>query len=98
MKLVALYKKPEDLEAFNEAYFNTHIPLVEKVPGIVNTEFTHIRATLQGEPYFLMTVLTFSDKDSFKAGLNSPEMAAAGENLDSFAKGQYTLFFGSDSP
>ena len=98
MKLVALYKQPADIDAFNEAYFNTHIPLVENVPGIVNTEFTYIRATLQGEQYFLMTVLTFADKDSFKAGLNSPEMAAAGENLDSFAKGQYTLFFGSDSP
>jgi hypothetical protein len=26
--------------------------------------------------------------------MNSPEMAAAGESLDSFAEGEYTLLFG----
>jgi uncharacterized protein (TIGR02118 family) len=96
MKLVALYKEPEDRDQFKKKYFEGHIPLIEKVPGLVGTEFTYIRAALQGETYYMMAVLTFADKESFKKGLNSPEMAAAGEYLDSFAKDQYTLFFGSD--
>jgi hypothetical protein len=33
-----------------------------------------------------MAVLKFADKDSFKAGMKSPENAEAGANLMSFAK------------
>ena len=98
MKLIALYKEPADPAGFDEAYFKNHIPLVEKVPGLLRTEITHIRATLQGERYYMMAVLHFADEESFKAGLNSPEMATAGESLDSFAKGQYTLLFGAEMP
>jgi uncharacterized protein (TIGR02118 family) len=31
--LVAIYKKPADVEAFEEHYFGTHIPLAKKMPG-----------------------------------------------------------------
>jgi hypothetical protein len=41
-------------------------------------------------------VLYFEDEAAFKAGMTSPEMLAAGENLDSFAKGNYVLMFGQD--
>ena len=94
IKLVALYKQPDDAMAFEEAYFSTHIPLIHKVPGLLDIKFTHFTRTLVGEPYYMMAEMYFQDKEMLKAGLRSPEMAAAGENLDSFAKGQYTLMFG----
>ncbi len=94
MKLVALYNRPADPEAFDKAYFGEHIPLVEKVPGLLETKITRLRASMRGQDYYLMAELYFEDEAAFKAGMNSPEMAAAGENLDSFARGEYTLMFG----
>ena len=37
-KLIALYKKPADVAAFNEYYFATHVPLAKKVPGLRSSE------------------------------------------------------------
>ncbi len=96
MKLVALYKQPSDPEAFDRAYFETHIPLIQKVPGIQKTRITRFTRTIAGEGYYLMAEMFFADQGALKAGMKSPEMAAAGENLDGFAKGLYTLMFASE--
>ena len=93
-KLIALYKQPADPAAFDKAYFDTHLPLLEKVPGLQKTEITRFSRTLMGEGYYLMAQMYFADADAMKAAMKSQEMAAAGENLDSFSKGMYTLMFG----
>ena len=92
MKLIALYKQPEDPEAFKSAYFDTHLPLIKKVPGLLEVYASIQTRTLVGEtgPY-MVAEMRFADKAALVAGLNSPEMATAGKNLDSFAKDQYTL-------
>ncbi|KAA3647915.1 MAG: EthD family reductase [Chloroflexi bacterium] len=97
MKLLALYATPKDSEAFEKAYFETHVPLIEKVPGLLSVKVTRINRVVVGKraPY-MVTEMEFADKEARKAGLNSPEMAAAGENLDSFAEGLYTLCFAED--
>ena len=95
-KLIALYKSPQDPEAFDEAYFNTHLPLIAKVPGIQSTKVTRITRTLTGDGFYMMAEMNFSDKEALKNGMRSPEMAAAGENLNSFASGLSTLMFGED--
>ena len=98
MKLIALYKQPEDREAFDQAYFDTHLPLIAKVPGLERTVITRISRSLMGENYYLMAEMYFTDESALKQGLRSPEMAAAGENLDSFAKGMYSLLYGDEEP
>jgi hypothetical protein len=45
----------------------------------------------------MMAVMEFDGLDALKAGMRSPEMAAAGENLDSFASGLVTLMSGEDT-
>jgi uncharacterized protein (TIGR02118 family) len=96
MKLIALYKHPSDLAAFDEAYFKTHLPLIEKVPGIQKTVVTRINRTVMGDGYYMMAEMYFADADALKAGMRSPEMAAAGENLNAFAGGLVTLMFGQE--
>lgn len=97
MKVIALYRHPEDPDAFDKAYFETHIPLIEKVPGLQSVEASKVTRVLVGKkaPYLIAT-MTFADKDALKAGMNSPEMAAAGDNLDSFAKDMYMLCFAEE--
>ena len=96
MKLVALYKEPADPAAFDEAYFNTHLPLIEQVPGLQRTVITRFTRTIMGDGYYLMAEMTFADKDSLKTAMKSPEMAAAGENLNGFAAGLATLMFAEE--
>ncbi len=95
-KLIALYKTPPDPVAFEAAYFNTHLPLIEKVPGLQSTRVTRITRTLMGDGFYMMAEMTFADKDALKNGMKSPEMAAAGDNLNSFASGLTTLMFAED--
>lgn len=96
MKMIALYKHSQDMEAFEEAYFNTHLPLIGKVPGLERTVITRFTRTIAGDGYYMMAEMYFADADSLKAGMKSPEMAAAGENLNSFAEGLVTLMFGQE--
>lgn len=95
-KLVALYKQPPDPEAFDEAYFKTHLPLISKVPGLQKTVLTRFSRTIMGDGFYLMTEMYFSDKEALKAAMRSPEMAAAGENLNTFAGDLTTLAFGEE--
>jgi uncharacterized protein (TIGR02118 family) len=94
MELIAFYKMPEDPDEFDERYFGTHLPLLEKVPGLQGTSVTRFSRTVMGEKHYMMAVMRFADMDTLKEGLNSPEMAVAGENLNSFAKGLVTLVIG----
>lgn len=96
MKLIALYKLPEDMEGFEQKYFNTHLPLISKVPGLERTVITRINRTIMGEGFYMIAEMYFADADSLKSGMKSPEMAAAGENLNSFAEGLVTLMFGEE--
>jgi hypothetical protein len=43
-----------------------------------------------------MAEMAFADEAALKAAMKSPEMAAAGQHLDSFAKGSYSLMFGEE--
>lgn len=98
MKLVALYKQPEDPAAFEQNYFNNHLPLINKVPGLQKTLITRFTRTLMGEGFYMMAEMYFKDSSSLKTAMKSPEMAAAGENLNSFAGGLVTLMFAEESP
>ena len=33
-RLVVMYKTPKDAAAFDKYYFETHVPIAQKVPGI----------------------------------------------------------------
>ena len=93
VKLIALYRPPPDPQAFDRAYFETHLPLLRTVPGLLRTSLTRFTRTVMGEGFYLMAEMTFDDLDSLKAGMRSEAMAAAGKNLEGFASGLVTLMF-----
>jgi len=95
-KLVAIFKQPADAGAFEEAYFKTHLPLIAKVPGLQKTVITRLSRTLMGEGLYLMAEMYFADKEALKTALRSPEMTAAGENLNTFAEGLVNLAYGEE--
>lgn len=95
-KLIALYKQPEDPQAFEEAYFQTHMPLIDKVPGLQKTVLTRFTRSLMGEDFYLMAEMYFADREALKTAMKSPEMTAAGDTLNTFAAGLVTLLFGEE--
>lgn len=95
-KLIALYRRPEDPEGFDRNYFNAHLPLIAQVPGLRKTTITRLTRTIMGEDFYMLAVMEFDDRDALKNGMKSHEMAAAGDNLNSFAAGLVTLIFGED--
>jgi uncharacterized protein (TIGR02118 family) len=40
IKLVALFKRPEDVEGFDAHYNDTHAPLMRQVPGLMRMDVT----------------------------------------------------------
>jgi uncharacterized protein (TIGR02118 family) len=94
-KLIALYTMPEDADAFMSHYRGVHLPLVEKIPGLVGTAVTRIDRTFVGEPgNYLLVEMAFADADSFKAAMKSPENAAVGADLANFAGERVTVMAG----
>ncbi|MFQ5425090.1 MAG: EthD family reductase [Phycisphaerae bacterium] len=95
VKLVAVYRKPEDPEAFDKQYFETHLPLARKMPGLVKCEIE--RPTGSPMPNIeiphLAAHLYFDNMDTLKAAMKSPEGKAAADNLMSFAGKYVRMFF-----
>ena len=86
-QLVALFRQPSDPPAFDDAYWNTHVPLAKKIPGVIHFGVSKFQPGKDGAPrYYQSAVLLFADKDSYKTAMKSPENAEAGANLMTFAK------------
>lgn len=96
-KLVALYKEPEDPAAFDKRYFEGHMPLVEKIPGLQSTTITRFGKALAGEAFYLMAEMHFEDMDALKAALRTPEMAATGEDIQQFGGHLMTLLIAEEA-
>lgn len=95
VKLIALYKKPNDVELFEKHYFETHIPLVAKIPGLLKSEVAYIKGFPgQESKYFMMTEMYYETMDKLNEGMASTEGKAAGRDLMSFAKEYVEMVFG----
>ncbi len=92
IKLIALYKKPANIDAFEQHYAHIHVPLAEKIPGVRKTEWTRFLASPSGEaPYYMMYEMYFDNMDAYKAAMQSEANKAAGQDLMSFARDLVTL-------
>jgi uncharacterized protein (TIGR02118 family) len=86
IKYVALYRTPDNPQDFERKYFESHKPLIDRVPGLVRQEIARVARTFvpgffgESEPY-LIAELYFESKEAMKAGFASPEWQAAGANL-----------------
>jgi uncharacterized protein (TIGR02118 family) len=94
VKLVVLYGPPEDPEAFERHYADTHTALATAVPGLRRFEAARGIATPDGSdvPYQRIAELTFDDVESLQAGMGSKEGQAAVDDIPNFATGGVTVF------
>src|SRR5262245_23593830 len=94
-RLLALYKTPNDRDAFDTYYLSTHVPLAKTVPGLRRYEVSTGTALGPNGPsnIHLVATLHFDSVDDIKAALASPEGRATAGDLGNFADGGVELFF-----
>lgn len=95
VKLVAVYRQPDDAAAFDKHYFQVHAPLAKKMPGLIRCEIERIRGTpVPGTdmPY-LAAHLYFQDMPALQAAMKSEEGKAAAKDLMGFAGKYVRMFF-----
>lgn len=93
-QLIAMYKKPADVAAFDRYYTTTHVPLAKKVPGLRRYQVSSGAVTTpQGESaYHLVALLHFDSADAIRSALGTPDGAAAAGDLANFAQAGVDLF------
>jgi len=86
VKLIAIYRKPEDLADFDAHYEHVHTPLTEKMPGLRKLIVNKVYAAPGGESSLhLIAEMVFDNRESLMNALSSPEGRAAGKDLMGFA-------------
>jgi uncharacterized protein (TIGR02118 family) len=87
LKLVVLYTQPDDPDAFDRHYLETHAPLVHAIPGLQRFESGRIETTLDGgeKIYHRMAELYFADQDAMQAAFASDEAKATTSDYQQIA-------------
>ncbi|MBM7807867.1 uncharacterized protein (TIGR02118 family) [Geodermatophilus bullaregiensis] len=93
----ALYRTPDDPAAFEQHYFGTHVPLIEKTPGLLENRVHRVTRQFVGEPaYSLLAELVFESAEAMKAAFRTPEWAAGGEDLQSWGGTDLVTMFATE--
>ncbi|MCF8608694.1 EthD family reductase [Gordonia sp. HY285] len=91
-RLTVLYNQPTDPAAFDEYYFNTHIPLASKLPGLRSVSVSKSESLDGSTPdIYLITTLDFDSKEALGAGLGSEAGKATAADVANFATGGVTM-------
>jgi len=87
LKLVVLYTQPDDPDAFDRYYLETHMPLVAKIPGLQRAETARFDAALDGseKTYHRMAELYFADQPAVQAAFASEEGQATAADYQQIA-------------
>ena len=92
-RLLTLYAPPSDPGAFRAYFEGTHLPLVEKLPGL--REYTYgfdLAAVDDGEsPYFCTFAGDFDNARVLDAALASPAGRAVAADVPNYATGGVVL-------
>jgi len=96
-KVTVLYKHPQDEEAFEKYYKETHLPLAAKIPNLDHAEFTKFIPGPDGRraSYYRMAELYFTANDLMIHGLNSADGLNAARDIPKFATGGFEFLFGT---
>ncbi len=87
VKLIAYYKEPADTAEFDKKYFEEHMPLARKMPGLIKAEVSRHKGFAGGQsPYYMQADMYFQSMDDLNKAMMSDEGKATAKNIMSFAK------------
>jgi uncharacterized protein (TIGR02118 family) len=87
--LVVMYKTPKDTAAFDKHYFETHVPIAKKLPGLRKYQVSQgpVATPMGPSAFRLIATLTFDNLAAIQAAFASPEGKAAAADVQAFATG-----------
>ena len=82
VRFLVAYDKPTDPAEFDRHYYEVHVPLAKKLPGLRRyTISRHVRAARAGETtFYLVAELDWDDLEALEAAFTSPEGQATAED------------------
>ena len=93
----ALYRTPDDPADFEAHYFGSHVPLIEKTPGLVANRVHRVTRQFVGEPaYYLLAELVFESPEAMKQAFRTEEWAASGKDLQSWGGMELVTMFSAE--
>src|SRR5258708_35917612 len=96
-RMVVVYRAPEDVQAFSRHYFETHVPLVKKLPGLRKYDVSYGPITGPADPSdaWMVATLQFDDMATLRSALASEEGQACGADRRKFAPdtASFQMFF-----
>ena len=92
-QLLIMYNRPQDPEAFERYYFDTHVPIFAKAPGIQAVVFSRAPiTTVAGQSdVYLVAEVTFASMGAIETALASEAGQAAVADLPNFAAAGVTI-------
>jgi uncharacterized protein (TIGR02118 family) len=86
-RLVVTYKTPKDKAAFDKYYFETHVPIAHKIPGLRKFEVNQGPVSSPaGDPgIHRIAILHFDSMAAIQTAFASPEGQAAVADVGVFA-------------
>ena len=86
-RMVVIYKTPNDVATFKRHYFETHIPLAKKLPGLRKYEVSEGPILTPHGPsdYHFVATLHFDDLAAIKHAFVTPEGQLCAADRQNFA-------------
>ena len=95
-KLFATYQQPADAAAFDNYYFDKHIPLAKTIPGLRSYEVT--RGDVMGmsgkHGVYLVAILEFDSMAAIQEAMASAQGQATAADLANFAAAGVDVLMG----
>jgi uncharacterized protein (TIGR02118 family) len=86
-RLVVMYRQPKDVSAFDKYYFEKHLPIAKRIPGLRKYEVSQGPVVTPAGPsgLYLIATLHFDDLAAIQRAFASPEGQAAAADVQLFA-------------
>jgi uncharacterized protein (TIGR02118 family) len=87
IRFLVLYPDPTDTEAFDRHYFETHVPLAKRLPGLRSYDFSRTPQQIRGtEHYYIVAELAWDDMASLRQDFASPLGQELTRDVDQLAE------------
>ena len=92
-RLVVLYQKPDDTDAFDAHYRDVHMPIVSRYPNLRDVRLSKLAGVGgRDSAYYLMAEMTFDTAADLDDAIMSEAGAESARDLRNFAGAGVTMF------
>lgn len=85
IRMLVIYEQPADVAAFDDHYFNVHVPLAKRLAGLRRYAVSRNPAALRGPKPYLIAELDWDDATSLRTDFASQLGRETASDVDRLA-------------